>query len=123
MYNQAASAYQKMSQVAVSPRDLEATVLMKAAARLQGLRDSWDGEDKNRFLDDLTYNRRIWTFLLAAVAEEENPLPDAIKKNIIDLGIFIMNHTLKAQAEPAVEKLDVLISINRNLAQGLRGQA
>lgn len=123
MYNQAASAYQKMSQVAVSPRDLEATVLMKAAARLQGLRDNWDGEDKNRFLDDLTYNRRIWTFLLAAVAEEENPLPDAIKKNIIDLGIFIMNHTLKAQAEPAVEKLDVLISINRNLAQGLRGQA
>lgn len=122
MHNQAASAYQRMSQVAVSPRDLEATVLMKAAAQLQTLKDDWDNASFELILERLTYNRRIWTFLLAAVTEDGNPLPEAIKKNIVDLGVFILNHTLDTQAAPAPERLTVLIAINRNLAEGLRGQ-
>lgn len=122
MHNQAASAYQKMSQVAVSPRDLEATVLMKAAAQLQTLKDDWENASYSLILERLTYNRRIWTFLLAAVTEKDNPLPEAIRKNIVDLGVFILNHTLDTQETPAPERLTVLIAINRNIAEGLRSQ-
>lgn len=122
MHNQAASAYQKMSQTAVSPRELEATVLMKSAAQLQMLKDNWDSANIQLIREKLTYNRRIWTFLLAAVTEDRNPLPDEIKKNIVDLGMFILNHTLETQAAPAPERLNVLISINRSLAEGLRAQ-
>lgn len=123
MYNQAASAYQKMSQVGVNPRDLEATLLMKAAGKLQGLMDDWDNVSKEAITEHLTYNRRLWTFLLAAVNEESNPLPDAIKVNVTNLGVFIMNQTLDAMTSPNPQRLASLISINRNLAEGLRGHA
>lgn len=122
MHNQAATAYQKMSQVAVSPRDLEATLLMKAAAQLQTLKDDWESASKELIRERLTYNRRLWIFFLAAIKEEGNPLPEEIKTNILNLGVFILNHTIDTEMAPTPERLTVLITINRNIAEGLRGQ-
>lgn len=121
MYNQATAAYQKMSQTGVNPRDLEATLLMKAAGKLQGIVDNWDDVSDEVLTEHLNYNRRLWTFLLAAVNEDSNPLPDAIKMNVTNLGVFIMNQTLEAMRAPNAQRLSSLISINRNLAEGLRG--
>ncbi|MEI2383859.1 flagellar biosynthesis regulator FlaF [Breoghania sp. JC706] len=121
MYNQATAAYQKMSQTGVNPRDLEATLLMKAAGKLQYAVDNWDDISRGELTDHLTYNRRLWTFLLAAVSEADNPLPDAIKVNITNLGVFIMNRTIDVMRAPDPQRLASLISINRNIAEGLRG--
>ncbi|WP_205470498.1 flagellar biosynthesis regulator FlaF [Breoghania sp. L-A4] len=111
-----------MSQVAVSPRDLEATLLMKAAAQLQTLKDDWDNASSELIHERLTYNRRLWVFFLAAIKEEGNPLPEAIKNNILSLGVFILNHTIDTELKPTPERLTVLITINRNIAEGLRNQ-
>ncbi|WP_321502548.1 flagellar biosynthesis regulator FlaF [Breoghania sp.] len=122
MYNQAAAAYQKMSQTGVNPRDLEATLLMKAAGKLQNVVDNWDEMTSADLTEQLTYNRRLWTYLLAAVREEQNPLPDQIKMNITNLGVFIMNRTLEVLRHPNPQRIESLISINRNIAEGLRGR-
>ncbi|WP_321339377.1 flagellar biosynthesis regulator FlaF [Breoghania sp.] len=122
MYNQAAAAYQKMSQTGVNPRDLEATLLMKAAGKLQNIVDHWEEMTPADLTEQLTYNRRLWTYLLAAVSESENPLPDQIKTNITNLGVFILNRTLEVMREPNAQRLASLISINRNIAEGLRGR-
>ncbi|HEX2726288.1 MAG TPA: flagellar biosynthesis regulator FlaF [Beijerinckiaceae bacterium] len=108
-----------MAQGTQSPRELEANVLIKAASRLQAIRDDWDG--RRAELDDaLTFNRKLWTILVTSATDAENPLPAAIKNNIANLAIFIFNRTMAVMTEPAPEKLAPLITINRELAAGLR---
>ena len=116
---QAASAYSKVAQATQSPRELEAAILMKAATRLQAIRDDWDGR-RPELVEALTYNRKLWTILVSSATEESNPLPVPIKQNLANLGIFIFNHTLAVMTQPAPERLGILITINREIAAGLR---
>jgi len=116
---QAASAYSKVAQATQSPRELEAAILMKAATRLQAIRDDWEGK-RRELADALTYNRKLWTILVSSATEETNPLPVPIKQNLANLGIFIFNHTLAVMTQPAPERLGILITINREIAAGLR---
>jgi flagellar protein FlaF len=105
-----------------SPRDLEADLLLKAAARLQAISDNWDA--KAREVDGaLLFNRRLWSIFVTSVTEQTHPLPAQVRQNIANLGIFVMNHTLSLMAEPRREKLAPLININRELAAGLMGRA
>ena len=48
-----------------------------------------------------------------------HPLPAAIRQNIANLGLFIFDRTLDVQMSPDPKKLDILITINRELAAGL----
>ncbi|MDB5558844.1 MAG: flagellar protein FlaF [Enterovirga sp.] len=95
---------------------------MKAATRLQSIRDEW-GARQSDLSEALTYNRRLWTVLVSSVTRPENPLPDPIKANIGSLGLFIFNQTLAIHAEPEPTKLGVLVTINREIAAGLRTMA
>ena len=89
--------------------------------KLQAIRENWD--KRRPELDEaLTHNRKLWTVLVTAVTRPENPLPDPIKQNIANLGIFIFGRTLDILAEPRAEQLGILISINRELAAGLRAR-
>ena len=118
---QAASAYAKVAQATQSPRELEATVLMKAATRLQVIRDDWEG--RRAELDEaLTFNRKLWTILVTSVTDAENPLPQTIKNNIANLAIFVFERTITVMMEPGPEKLAALVTINREIAAGLRAQ-
>lgn len=117
----AAQAYSKVAKQTASSRDLEADLLLKAAARLQAICDAWDNK-KAELEDALLYNRKLWTIFLAAVTERDHSLPSAIRQNVANLGIFVMNQTLTASADPRPEQLNSLININRQLAAGLRGQ-
>lgn len=119
-FNAYASAA-RTAQSAASPRELEASLLVKAAARLQTVADDWSGRERE--LDDaLSYNRKLWTLLVSAVIAEDNPLPVEIKRNILGLANFIFNHTFRIAANPKPESLAVLIGINRDIAAGLRGR-
>lgn len=95
---------------------------MKAATRLQMIRDDWNGRRAD--LDDaLTFNRKLWTVLVTSATDAENPLPPAVKNGIANLALFVFNRTLTIASEPTPEKLGVLVNINREVAAGLRGQA
>jgi flagellar biosynthesis activator protein FlaF len=105
-----------------SPRELEASILLRAASRLEAVREDWQGRRSD--LDEaLTYNRKLWTILVTSVTDADNPLPLAIKNNIANLAIFVFERTITVMTEPAPEKLAALVMINREIAAGLRGQA
>lgn len=115
------AAAAKTAQSVASPRELEASLLIKAATRLQAVADDWDMRGRN--LDDaLTYNRRLWTLLVSAVIAEDNPLPVGIKNNILGLANFIFNQTFRISSDPHPQALAALIGINRDIAAGLRGR-
>lgn len=115
------AAAAKSAQTTASPRELEASLLIKAATRLQSIADDWDGRATE--LDGaLAYNRKLWTLLVSAVIKEENPLPVDIKRNILGLANFIFNQTFRVAAAPGPQGLAALVSINRDLAAGLRGR-
>lgn len=119
--HQAARAYGAVAKQVASPRELEANVLLKAAAQLQAIRDTWD-EKKHGLDDALLYNRKIWTIFLTSVTDKDNPLPAEIRQNVANLALFVFKHTIALIAEPRPEKLAVLININRELAAGLLGR-
>ena len=124
MYNQtAAQAYQTTSQRGTDPRSLEAQVLVKSALRLQDIQNRWSElkMPSSELEDALSYNRKLWTILLTGITKADNPLPDNVKSNIANIANFVFRHSLSVLANPAPEKLNTLISINKNLAEGLRG--
>jgi flagellar biosynthesis activator protein FlaF len=105
-----------------SPRELEADLLLKAASRLQAVKESWD-ENKTDLDDALLYNRKLWSVLLASVMGPEHRLPVEIRQNVANLGIFVMKKTVAMMTNPQPTELASLISINRELAAGLLGRA
>ena len=122
MQNQALSAYNKVSKQTATPRQLESNLLAKSAAQFQRIRDNWD-DGRAELEDAMMFNRRLWTVFMTSVTREDSPLPYAIRQNIANLGIFIMNRQLELLTKPEAQKLDALININREVAAGLRAAA
>lgn len=122
-YSQAAGAYGKSAtHAAVDQRTLEGQILLKAAQKLQDLRDRLaKGDDINREeIDDvLTYNRKLWTVFASETGSAENPLPKEIKNNIANLSLFIFKRTMDILSDTVPEKFTALIDINRQIAAGL----
>ena len=119
----AARLYKNVSEKISSPRSTEADLLLDAAIRLMRLQDNWESKNPSDLDDALRYNRMLWTILLSTVTKADNPLPQAIRQNVANLGLFVMKHTMAILVEPKPEKISTLININRNLAAGLAGTA
>jgi flagellar biosynthesis activator protein FlaF len=122
MQNQAVQAYHQTSRQTVPPRDLEANLLSTAAAHFQRIRNDW-ALLASELPAALKFNRKLWTVFITSVVDEESQLPQDVRQNIANLGVFVLTHTAELQVAPAPEKLDVLVRINRELAAGLRGSA
>lgn len=118
----AAQAYSRTAQTTLGPRALEAHLLIKAAAKLQAIKDDWSRADAE-LGNALIYNRKLWTIFVGSVTAEDHPLPVELRSNIANLGAFIFKQTIMIEINPAAEQLQILIDINRNLAAGLREQA
>lgn len=119
MQQQAADAYRRVSQAALPPRELEATVLIRAATRLQAIRDDWE-TNRGDLPGALHFNQKLWTILVTSVTDAGNPVPAEIRQSIVDLGMFTFNRTLSLLAEPEAKKIGALVNINREIAAGLR---
>jgi flagellar protein FlaF len=116
----AAQAYQATAKQTSSPRALEADLLLKAAARLKAIQDSWASSQAD-LNNALLYNRKLWSIFLVSATGNDNPLPTDVRQNVANLGVYIMNETLACMADPRPDRLNTLITINRELAAGLRG--
>ena len=121
MQHAAAQAYGKVASQTSSPREMEANLLLKAAARLQAVSDTW-GTDSSQVDEALLYNRKLWSVFVTSVTRADNPLPEPVRQNVANLGMFVMNQTISVMTEPKREKLTSLISINREIAAGLLGR-
>jgi flagellar biosynthesis activator protein FlaF len=118
----ASQAYAKVAKETANPRELEANLLLTAAAKLQTVHDSW--KDKPAGLEDaLSFNRRLWMVFLDALCGKDNKLPATIRENLIKVGAFVMGETFALMTKPKPQHLKTIIKINRRIAAGLRGRA
>lgn len=119
----ATRTYAKNAQQTGSPRELEAQLLMRAAARLQAVRDGSLAKSED-VVSALRYNRRLWILFGGSVGRAENPLPVTVKQNLVNLANFIVKHSLSLETstEGTADRVGVLININREIAAGLRTQ-
>src|ERR1700730_5133598 len=119
-----AKTYEKNALEIGSPRELEAQLLLRAASKLQAVKDGTVTKMAD-VLSAVRYNRQLWLIFAFSTNSPDNPLPIEIRKNVISLAAFVVNRsiTLETAAEPQPERVDVLININREIAAGLRTNA
>jgi flagellar biosynthesis activator protein FlaF len=96
-------------------------VLTKAARKLRECQNNWEAANhEERLKDALTYNQRIWSIFQEELAKEDHPLHKKLRLDILRLGSFIDRRIFEILADPAPEKLKIVIDVNNNLAAGLR---
>lgn len=101
-------------------RELEAAVLNKAATLLEDVVGHWTEDAGHELLDNaLKYNQTLWSVFQAELMDGDNPLPPELRQNILSLSTFVDRRTFEVMAYPEPTKLDILIKINRSLADGL----
>jgi len=121
LYQNAFATYQAVERETVPGRETEARVLTEAALKLQSCKKNWDSKDRESKLSEaLRYNQKIWSIFQAELTREDNPLPEQLQKDLLRLSGFVDKRIFEIIASPSPEKLDAVISINRNIAAGLR---
>lgn len=118
---QASQIYAKSAIETTDRRELEATLLLRAAAQLQSAKDRWS-EKPPDLQEALLYNRRLWLIFIDAVSSDQNGLPASIRQNILNIGGFVLAEIFSLMTKPHPAHLENLIRINRKLAAGLSGQ-
>jgi flagellar protein FlaF len=123
VYQAALKTYESVVKSTLSGREIEAEVLTKAALKLKECQTHWDAADRTAKLDQaLRHNQRIWSILQAELGKPDNPLPEAIKLNLLRLSAFVDKRIFEIMAYPSPEKLTIIININSNIAAGLRSR-
>jgi flagellar protein FlaF len=112
------AAYQQQQKRNLTPREIEAMAFTKAALLLEEAKGK--AHSVEEFAKALRFNHLLWTIIQADLTEPANQLPPEIKANVMSLSIFVDKQTTKAMRSSQPTDLDILITINRNLAAGLR---
>lgn len=115
------AAYRTVQKITLSGRELEALVLSTAAQKLVDVQNDWNAPDRDERLDEaLRHNQLVWSIFQGELMKEDNPLPKPLRQDILSLSAFIDKRIFEIMSHPAPEKLNVIISLNLNLAAGLR---
>ncbi len=99
-----------------NPRGTEAWALTQAALRMKAARDA---NDREGILSAVRVNWRLWTIIQAELLDPQCAVPMDIRTNVLSLAQFVDKHSVEVVGKPASRALDILISINRELAGGL----
>jgi flagellar protein FlaF len=110
-------AYQRNATRVESPREIEYRVFGLVTAALVRARDAGPHQ-LGKLAEALNDNRRLWTELAIDCASPANKLPNALRAQIISLGIFVEKYTPQALSSGDI---DPLIDINRLIMEGLAG--
>ncbi len=112
--NNPGAGYQRST--SSSPRETEGRALLESARRLA---DAQKSGDKDQILEIARLNWRLWTIFQAELTSPECQVPVEIRENMLNLCNFVDKRTVGIIADPDPALLNVLISINRNVAAGL----
>lgn len=114
--NTAISHNNELRQIS-DPREVEVFALREIAQRLEAAQKN--PENEFEMLQAVRLNWRLWTIFQASLLEVNCPLPVLIRNNILSLSNFVDKRSADIITAPAPSKLDVLIRINHDLADGL----
>ena len=124
MYRNAEQAYEQSGKVTGSGRDLEAAALFRAARMLEACIKEWDSGGRGQRLSEALHaNMRLWTFFQVQLTRPDCGLPTELRQELLRLSAFVDRRTFELMAHPAADRLQVLIDINRQVAQGLTAEA
>lgn len=110
--------YAKTEVSGLNQVELETRALIKTASRLNQIKENWE-QNKGDLVDALEENRRLWTIFAGAIGDKASPQPEELQKNILTLAMFVFKRSLDILSDPKPESLEILISINMNIARGL----
>lgn len=119
--NYAVQAYRRAANDIAGPRELEANLLLQAAAKLQAVQTSWK-EKPGATKEAVLFNRRLWTVFLDSLIQDKDRLPASLRENLKTLGAFVMCETFSLVTKPQQKHFENLININRRIAAGLRSK-
>lgn len=115
----AKSGYSDSRQSTGSTRGIEYETVARVTRNLStGKSGSVSYSEVSKALYD---NLRLWSILMADVANDNNQLSAELRSKIFYLGEFTQQHTRKIFSGDA--NLDVLVQINTAIMRGLRGTA
>lgn len=115
-----AQAYARMAQTTANPRERDAQLLLRAAARFAAAHAA-QPFDRVAAREAAEFNRKLWTVFFSSVSRADNPLDTATKTNLRNIALFSMRRSSQIEVNPQPDLLPALIDINRNIAEGLRG--
>jgi flagellar biosynthesis activator protein FlaF len=124
MYGSARKAYETGATATTSNREIEATALFKAARQLEACRETWEQPGHEERLEHaLRYNQRLWTLFQAELARPDHPMVPALRRDLLQISVFVDKRTFEILGAPTPDKLQALIDIDRNIASGLAVRA
>lgn len=94
--------------------EIEADALLRSALRLE------KAQDPEALIRAVGTNARLWTAILSDIGDNPGRLPRELEDNLIKLGYYVLANIGRAMAGEAAV-IATLVSVNRNLAAGLRG--
>ena len=88
-------------------------------ARLERAKNADKGADAGPRAAAIDAAGQLWTVLLQDLAGADNALPEALRAQLISVGLWIMREIARLRAG-AGDDLDALIAINQSIRSGLR---
>jgi flagellar biosynthesis regulator FlaF len=95
-----------------TPRQQEAEIFRLMIARLQAARQAGPVARVRALAD----NRRLWMAIADLVRDDRNPLPVETRSGILSVG-----RCVQREMDSNEPNFDFLITINKNMAEGLSG--
>jgi len=109
------AAYGRIQNRVENGRQIEYRLLGQVTGALIAAQNE---SDKRKFFDVVLWNQRVWDAFFHDLVEPENRLPDPLKQKIISLCMWVRRET--DAIIDGKSGLDDLISVNRNIMDGLR---
>jgi flagellar protein FlaF len=110
-------AYVKTQKIGGNPQETLARALIESVKRMNVIVKP--PVRRSVFDQTLVLNLKLWGMLATDISDPANPLPPELKQNLLNLFAFVDKHTAALMLQRIPEKVQILISINRNIAQGL----
>ena len=102
--------------VALSLAEEDALALTQSALEISRSNES---KNEKRLAAALDRNLQLWVGIRTMVSDASNPLPMAIKDNLIRLASFVAQKTFEMQGGSNIKTIDALVNTNLQIAEGL----
>ena len=111
------NAYRRVRTIVETPRQAERRLMLEITGEMIQAREA--GLVKGALMPALHRNREVWRTFSAVCGTVGNTLPDELRASIISLALWVDQFT--SDVVTGRESIDDLISINRDIIDGLSG--
>jgi len=120
-----ANIYEEVQRESLEGRELEASVLFRAAQKLNQCARDWENGNTKEFHEKLTealrFNQKVWSFLQVELGNPANPLPETLRLNLLRLSKFVDKEIFTLFAGGGtVEDLLSIARVNEQIGRGLQ---